>query len=130
MSVMSFREPNQVKWVGVRPAHNGEQITKFGNVTDDILVLYTVPSGKTFYLSSWQFEANTSASGVYGVIYITDASGATYYAIQRIGFNSVSQFADSGTFYPPMELPGGYSIKISSNSTSLIVRAGFFGWEE
>ena len=46
------REPNQVKWVGVRPGHNGEQVLIDINSAVNA-ILYTVPANKLLFLYDW-----------------------------------------------------------------------------
>ena len=130
MSAMSFREPNQVKWVGVRPAHNGEQVVASGLASNSTAILYTVPSNKTFYFVSYGATAYIAATGISAWMQIYDGAGALWNTIIDFISDSVGALRADNTFYPPMELPSGYSIRLVSNDSNVQIRAFIFGWEE
>jgi len=70
MALMKFREPNQVRRVGVRPAHDGTQVLERGSADNATVVLYTVPAGKVFYLChAWLNVQGVAAGSVYLAIY-------------------------------------------------------------
>lgn len=130
MSLMHFREPNQVKWMGVRPGHNGEQVLAYDTVINGAQVVYTVPAGKVFFLC----EANLlSISNVTGKIALTIYDAAPALLLTLGGISMIvaqSQGTDHYTYWPPIELPAGYSIRVESNIAGLEARSSIFGWIE
>jgi len=130
MSLMNFREPNQVKWVGVRPAHNGEQIIRSGSITGGTYLLYTVPSGKVFYLTYWDAVAHGSNVG-YGVILVRDTSDVNQYNIANFQTsNSTTELVKCCSLFYPIEIPGGWDICLYSDNASYRIRATIRGWIE
>jgi len=119
MALMNFREPNQVKWVGVRPAHNGEQINIGNFVVNGAVTLYTVPAGKilllieisaskwTNYVGSIFVEARTAAS-----VWIRS------FCMMEIGnANDVAMRAEN--FVPPFELYATEHLDLHVTGTDL-----------
>jgi hypothetical protein len=127
---MSFREPNEVRWVGVRPAHRGEQVVKSVQAENSIALIYTVPSGKTLYLKSVTFCTWGSSTGlVYmGVRNASDAD--QYYFYYCTVCSTTDTLLQSLSFDVPLEIPSNWDIFCVSNTTGRAVRGFIFGWEE
>ena len=83
------REPNQVKWVGVRPGHNGEQILVKIELAGNAIV-YTVPANKILFLFDWhigiargvagaaELQIRDDAAAIHAYLsYVTSAAGYT-----------------------------------------------------
>lgn len=129
MATMSYREDNRVKWVGVRPAHGGEQIAKFATANNNTVTIYTVPAGKTLYLCTAWLDVTTAAVG-YSAIYIRDELDAHWLPLRRIYQTASSYPSDSWiTFWPPLEVPAGYDVVVY-RSTPQNVHGAIFGWVE
>ena len=105
------REPNQVKWIGVRPGHNGEQVII--DIDDAVNAdLYTVPVDSILLIFGWSWGVIHNLA-VEARIEIKTA-GAAHYC--WLGF-STAQAAVPGTnnnnaLFVPIELPEGYVISI------------------
>ena len=117
------REPNQVKWVGVRPGHNGEQVLININRNANAL-LYTVGVGKLLMLYDWQIgmvlAANLSCS-----LYIrTDAAAPYYYLAYLSTATNVTGGNMSNNTCVPIEVPAAYDFYIECASW---VRGGIHG---
>ena len=126
MSDMHFREPNQVKWMGSRPGHNGTQVI----VMIDTAVsgeLYEVTAGKTFYLTAFSVGQNMGVNqncflsvrnildaGVYHLAHISVALG-------NMGGNCAL------SFYYPLEIPSLFDFYINCAN---LARGFIAGWEE
>lgn len=129
MALMKFREKNKARWLGVRPAHYGEQVTKNGSVVNNTVIVHTVTAGKTFYLSSaviGLFSTGTAS----GYLLVRDDGDVLQYNIVfgRI-INADEQLFSMG-FDPPIEIPEGWDICVSSNSADMYVEGFIHGWEE
>jgi len=62
MALMKFREANQVKWVGVRPGHNGTFVSAQG-MCDAVawVTFYTVPANKWLFITHSFLTARSAA---------------------------------------------------------------------
>jgi len=126
MSDMMFREPNQIKWLGTRPGHNGTQkIIKIESGAN--VELYEVTAGLTFFLTAYYigFGMNTAKQATLEVRNVLDA--IQYY----LGYpSSAAVSTGSGifmSFYFPLEIPAGYDFYITTTGQ---VRGFIAGWEE
>lgn len=130
MAFMSFREPNQVKWVGVRPAHNGEQYNLYSQANNNTVILHTVSAGKTFFLTACSLRGNYVVSG-WGALSVFDDVAALKYRILGVTnyVNTTPQSVSLSLFYP-IEIPGNWSIRVRSSAASYTVDAFISGWEE
>ena len=130
MSVMSFREPNEVKWIGVRPAHKGTQIFSSGLASNSTVVLHTVSLGKTLYLVSYGATAYLATTGISATMDIYDSTPALWQRIIDFIAAAVGQMRADNMFWPPLEIPSGYSIRLVSTDANAQIRGFVFGWEE
>jgi len=130
MALMRFREPNQVKWVGVRPAHRGTQIAKWNIATDETTILHTVTAGKVLYLCTSILTSNTIVAGsIY--LQIRDLADAVWFILAKTRQSTTSWGqAFCQTFWPPLEVPAGYDIVVVSSPGSVTAIGSIFGWEE
>ena len=117
------REPNRVKWIGVRPGHEGEQVLIHIDFAVNTL-LYTVAADKLLLLFDWQITlVGNVAAGAY--LSLRTAVPATYY---HLGYASSTvgapgQFA-SNSLNVPIEVPATYNIYLTTTQT---VRGGIHG---
>lgn len=130
MAMMHFREPNQVKWVGVRPGHNGEQIIKQTNVANGTVVVYTVTVGKTLYLCTAEL-AYVAVGAARAELWV-ESGGGVYLAglLMLVGQAAVVGDPHIITFWPPLEVPSQYVIKLRSWAAAPQVYGMIYGWEE
>jgi len=130
MALMKFREPNQVRRVGVRPAHDGTQVLERGSADNATVVLYTVPAGKVFYLChAWLNVQGVAAGSVYLAIY--DGVPAVWRLLYTtaVPINTFYTVGE-GNYYPPIEIPTTYSLRINSVGANCTARGLIHGWVE
>ncbi len=130
MSAMAFREPNQARWVGSRPAHKGTQIAKHGVATNATTIIHTVTSGKTLFLCSSILTINTSTAGKFCQYKVQDVGNSLVYLFTSCVFDIVGQLIIPFNFDPPLEIPTGYDLVLISNDINLNSMAFIHGWEE
>ena len=111
------REPNKVKWVGVRPGHNGEQIHKSGRANNDTVILYTVPADKILLLFNWGISTFWTALNTYVSLGIYDAVPAIETTLVDILMQVIGDTYDREASYDmPIELPEDYSLRLVSGA--------------
>ena len=130
MSDMHFREPNQVKWLGSRPGHNGTQV--LAGVQTAVVgwtILYTVLAGETFFLtfaSLGNFN-NLSASlsmAIYDDGGVIDQYLGGYFTVAgQVGGGFVANF------WPPIELAAAFSVRAHQLANCGMI-AAVHGWAE
>ena len=126
----SWREPNAARWVGVRPAHNGEQIALEVAATNAIVIVYTVPAGKVLYLvEAMLWSLNNSGIKK---LYIRDAADAMWRHLCYIVALSAAGVpnADHWNAWPPLEVPAGYDVCVSGSAAGITGNGAIFGWVE
>ena len=130
MALMKFREANQVLWRGVRPGHNGTQVSADKDVTNAIAIIHTVTAGTTFHLCTLCFSRDSNIAGV-GYLFYRDAADLNpVYFFAQVGIINVPTAVAPLYFWPPLELPAGYDVCVRAVGAGLIVRGYVFGWEE
>ena len=128
--VMEFREPNELRWYGSRPAHKGTQILKENDAENETTIVHTVTTGKVLYLCSMILGYYAIAAGyAYGRIRDDSDETVTTVFIDTIqaGSDGKGTFA---SFWPPMEIPASYDIIVISSAVGLKPNLTIFGWEE
>ena len=130
MSVMNFREPNQVKWVGVRPAHNGTQVIKHTNAQNGTVIIYTVPSGNTYFLTGFTIGVRQEAAGDIA-LGVRDGSDVWQYYLFHNSYGSAQPpYAFGMGLTYPIEIPEDYDIYLWSSAASVYIFATIMGWIE
>ena len=120
------REPKQVKWIGVRPGHNGAQVVADDSCAALLTSVYLVPADSLFL---WYGFIVNSAFGAGG-----NAELYTYNAVPALLNTYVSQggvanmgIALTKSFDPPIELPAGYTIRINTTVGTISIHALIHG---
>jgi hypothetical protein len=130
MSAMAFREPNEVRWVGVRPAHKGTQGAESSLANGSTVVIKTVSSGKTLYLHyfflSWRF----TATGQTVQLTVRNASDVDQYDLIKITSGAAGQGAEAVSLHYPIEIPQGWDIYVKSDTSGALAIGGIVYWEE
>ena len=127
---MHFREPNQVKWVGSRPGHNGTQVLVQGAAENNTHTFYTVPVGQTFY---WTFAAISYVGLAAGAVSLTIYDNLAAFVCYVAGDILVAAVNTPGRAFnmcPPLEIPAGYTIRLTSGAIGLRIRCIIHGWVE
>lgn len=130
MPLMGFRESNQVKWIGTRPAHRGTQVVGSGNAHNSTVILYTVPAGKTFFLCAADICVYLGVAGSEGHLYVRDDGDVLQYRIFKLYSPNLTSEANSLSFMPPLEIPAGWDICVLSSAVGIYVNAFIHGWVE
>ena len=130
MSDMHFREPNQVKWQGSRPGHNGTQVSETGTANTATVDLYTVPAGLVFHFCGWVFLSWGVGFGDGAHLWIW-----TTVALDRREINRGVHAANDGftvvkSYWPPLEVPTGAIIRLISDNVNSVCFASIHGWVE
>jgi len=130
MSAMAFREPNQVKWVGIRPAHNGEQVAKSNAATNGTTIIHTVTATKTLYLCTSTLTYWGAVGS--GQIKVRNAADVDQYILVIGGLITAAGafFGLSIPFNPPLEIPAGWDVVVLSSIAASVAEGFIFGWEE
>ena len=128
MARMGWREPNRARWVGIRPAHEGEQVAAYDFVVNGTKVIYTVPAGKTLYLCN--VVGGLAAVEVGNARMTLRSGGVDYYNFAEYRVHSASGVTvPFGVSFPiPLEVPPGDTIILYSSADNLIIIGSFFGW--
>ena len=128
MSRMLWREANRCRWVGIRPAHEGEQVTGYDFAANQTKVIYTVPAGKTLYLCN--VAGGLAAVVVGNACMILRSGGDNYYILAQYRVQSAAGIsAPFGVSFPiPIEVPAGDTIVLFSSAANLKIAGSFFGW--
>ena len=124
-----FREPNQVKWIGVRPGHNGVQILAFDDIANGAVALYTVGADKMGFITTVAISAGASLAA-FGYIDYWNAVPATVgrFATLR-GTGGPYDASAQVNFWPPLEMVEGFSIRLFSSLAGYTVFGMVHGWE-
>ena len=132
MAGILWREPNQVKWVGFRPAHRGTKIVKVGSVANGTLLVYTVSAGKTLHLAGSVAGAlSPGGAGAKGFAYIQDDADVLWFSLGNQTYTD-GEGGAAVAFCPafPLEVPAGYDFVIYGRGAGLTMSLSIFGWEE
>lgn len=130
MAKMTFRAKDHVRWVGVRPAHEGTQVyatgwqgdagnNSFYTVVDTLYITYLCLT------SSLSADVFASAS-----ITIYTAVPAVWRMIADQVFDKAGQQTSLIALPFPIEVPKDYTIRVVSSHANLGADAFFWGWEE
>ena len=130
MALMKFREPNQVQWQGVRPGHNGTQVLEsFSTALVVPTPFYTVPAGKTFFLTYAGLFQSINITGRLILDIYTDAPA--YWRRLLTGLSLLNQIslAINVSYWPPIEVPAGYIFYVEQSAIAGVL-AVIHGWVE
>jgi len=130
MALMKFREPNQVKWQGVRPAHNGTQVLETDVVVSGTKILYTVAAGKILYLTHAYLGVGLITAIGIGYLWIRDSTPTNLYLLGVV--RSITDTPSGPSFpcyWPPIEIPATYDIAVIATA-NLEIHATIHGWVE
>ena len=117
------REPNQVKWIGVRPGHNGEQIL-INIDTAVTAVIYTVPADKLLFIFNYSYSCASNAAA-WAFVQLRNALDVVYYTLgQSASSAGACAPVVSANLWVPIEVPAGYDLYLTTAGTS---RGGIHG---
>jgi len=131
---MGLIEHNQVKHIGVKPVGLLGATQKIDMLTQDGVGTkqgYTVPAGKTFYVTSAWLSVATSAAGTgWSSFMIRDAGNVVQAYIFRLLNTVTGLFLLSNPFSPPIEVPAGWDLALWVEDANTIGTAGITGFGE
>lgn len=127
---MTFKETNQVKWVGFRPGHNGSQIMIQAFTANSTNTVYTVPDNKKFFLTHIDITYTSTASGAMYIYILDDNNNPIYVPFFMYTIDGNSWGTEGKSYWPPIELPEDYYIKQFSNNAGVKFYASYHGWLE
>lgn len=105
------------------------QIAKYQTANNGTEIVHTVTTGKTLFLCTIVLSALPVATG--GItIEVTNASDVWQYYIVSSMFLINEGAVSPIPFNPPLEIPAGYKIKITSDTVNFYARIFVYGWEE
>ena len=130
MAFMGFREPNEVRWVGVRPAHRGEHFAVSSLATNATVVLYTVPAGKTCYLCGATLSTYQGVVNGTGTLVVRNAADVLQYTLATLVNPVTTSLVCPMIFTPPIEIAAGWDIAIVSNLAGVTAHGFIRGWVE
>ena len=113
------------------PKKNSSQVAESGTKTNGTEIIYTVPSGKVFYLCTWTLSlTGTGTDEVH--LKVRNASDVDQYTIQDIGAETtlLESQSDGGTFNPPLAIPAGYDVILVSGAANADGAAFIHGFTE
>ena len=126
----SWRESNRLRWVGVRPAHEGTQVVGRGGGENSEVICYTVPAGYVFFLCGIIPTFSTSTSGRYGEVRVYSDVPALAYRLFGILAYGLTEVCAPMSYYPPLELPAGYTLRTFSSGLASECYCAYNGWIE
>ena len=116
------REPNQVKWIGVRPGHNGDQIHEYGTAVGATTVVYTVPADKILLLFGFNLITSCTVAGTASLgIYTAVPALHRYLSAGTVRANF--SMTISQDYVVPIEIAAAYSIRAISPAGTLDITA-------
>ena len=110
MASAFFAEPNQVKWQGIRPGNNGEQILVPID-EDDFATIYTVPADKLFLLFDWGYGTRHNHTSQGRLAVMDDGAVAQAYIAVVDAYTSDAGTSVCGNTFVPIEMIEGWEIK-------------------
>ena len=120
------REPNRVKWIGVRPGHEGEQVIKYATATNAVVDIYEVPADKLLLIFGYFLNAYGGAAGE-GMLDLYTAVPAFWKRLFWAGVHVNNDLAVSRNYTIPIEVPAGYFVSVESSIAACVIKAGFDG---
>jgi len=127
---MKFREPNEVRWVGVRPAHRGTQVKAHGMANNGTVTIYTVSAGKTLFVTAMHvFMRCTSGTSANSIIW-RDNKNDVWFVVGRPSAGAAGQAFACVNYNPPFEVPAGCYLTVSTDQAAAYLSVSIVGWEE
>ena len=108
---------------------NASQIAVRKLANNSTEILHTVTTGKTLYLTAWTFTIDALATGD-GILRVRNASDVAVYEIVYTSVRIANErFGLSDGFSPPLEIPAGYDVVVTSSASNCFVSGFIHGYE-
>ncbi len=137
-----MKEDDHLKMLGVLPSQGadpipvsilpdgGTQVAKHRGASNTTVVIHTVTTGKTLYLSSFIYSArNDNVANEYAYLFVTDGDDTPQYYLNDIALLPTNQLVFSVSFNPPLEIIAGWMIKIRTYDAGCAMMAFIHGYE-
>ena len=122
----TFREPNMVKWIGVRPGHEGTQVIEYNKAQGNTQILYTVPADKLFMLFGVVYNVYCTAASAGRLAIFNAVPAITKILFEHNAFANISSLATK-SYEIPIELPETYSLRIVSDAATYVLNCTIDG---
>ena len=139
---MGKKEANEVRMLGVLPSRGadpipvgkipdgGTQVVESGTAQNETVVIHTVDTDKTLYLSvAGLCASNTSEAAGTTHLFVTDGDDTEMYALSYARMPANWCFSDQRCFSPPLEIPTGWKIKVDSSAVDVLGYGFIHGYE-
>ncbi len=127
---VNFREPNQVRWIGFRPGHNGTQVTKQGAANNTTTIVHTVTAGKVLYLVDWTVGWESLALGSWCALRVRNAADVLAFDIWTMPTRAVLNGGLAVAYIYPIEIPAGYDVVVAAANGNVSIYGFIHGWED
>jgi len=135
-------EHNEIRHVGVKPAVDQDSIRMYSKMPDfatevtaiDNVALgtndwYTVPAGKTLYLTTFVLSASNTLGGITdGYSMIRTSAPADYFCFFSGVMPRTFILLQSYPFNPPLPIPENYYFRHYSNHGQLLIYGSLYGF--
>lgn len=139
---MGLKEKDTVRIFGVLPSQGadpipvgkipdgGIQVAKSNLIVNNTVIIHPVTADKILYLSALSFSSyNASGGVVQGTFFVTNADDALQYTFFTVLIPDDRGPSDAMGFMPPLEIPAGYKIKITSDTANFWIYGFIHGYE-
>ena len=120
------REPNQVKWIGVRPGHNGDQVLENDTAINVLKTIYTVPADKLLFLFAYDIGVYSGAAAT-AYFYIYDDTPAIFKSLAVRPVTANTAVSSSQGLWVPIEIPEGYSLRLITSVAGCAIYVSIHG---
>lgn len=127
---MNYKETNQVKWLGVRPAHYGDQIIIDQSVVNGSVIVHTVTAGKVFYLENFLMRFWSANAGNNALVGVRNVADVHQYVICQMKLGAGIGDNVGMSFRSPIEIPAGYDVYLTVSGVGSDGLCSVSGWEE
>jgi hypothetical protein len=132
MTQMGFRSapaPNSAPFPVGKIPDDATQIVKNDTATNTTVTMHTVTAGKTFYLCHYGYGIASAAPGDTGGLYVTDNNDKLQYTITGAVITVAGQHGVASPMIPPLELPSGWHLLLTSSTATGLSSAFIHGYE-
>jgi len=130
MALMTWREANRAKWVGIRPAHYGEQIVKYAFTRTVTTIIHTVTAGKVFHWEGFTASYETAVGGANVFLSVRNGADVLQYTLINPTMVPIGAWSLAHTFKNPIEVPAGWDIFCGGSNAADGINAFIHGWED
>jgi len=139
---MPAKELNEVRMIGVLPSQGASpipvgkipdgaiQVIESGAVNNSTAELHEVSAGTTFYLTTVTLGIrNNNAAAQFIYLEVRNVGDVAQYSLFTNGMGAGQGGSCSATFNPPLEIPAGWDIFLTSLVANMAGYATIHGYE-